>query len=223
MVSWGAIIFMVVLASWVFYSFARPNKPWEWSRAGLVQAFIISLYAEMFGFPLTLYLVTRVFGLDAAWLGQTQPLYATLLNLTPQQAENTMLFMMLVGNIFVFVGLGLLVTGWRQVYNARKENRLATDGVYGITRHPQYTGIILAIFGEGVVHWPTVISLALFPLVVWGYYTLARREERDMVERFGDDYVAYQKRVPMLIPGFKKRHDDRMDARKREREYTQTS
>lgn len=205
MVSWGAIIFMVVLASWALYAFARPSKPREWGRAGLVQAFIISLYAEMFGFPLTLYLVSRVFGLDAAWLGQTQPLYATLLGLNPQKAQQSMVVMMLIGNVFIFIGLGLLITGWRQVYTARKENRLATDGVYGITRHPQYTGIILAIFGEGVIHWPTVISLVLFPIIVIAYYTLARKEEKEMLSQFGEQYLQYQARVPMLIPGLKPR------------------
>lgn len=205
MISWGAIVFMVVLASWAFYAFARPSKPREWGRAGLVQAFIISLYAEMFGFPLTLYLVTRVFGLDAAWLGQRQPLYATLLGLNPQQAEQAMVVMMLIGNIFIFTGLGLLIAGWRRVYAARQEGRLATDGVYAITRHPQYTGIIVAIFGEGVVHWPTVISLILFPIIVFAYYTLARKEEAEMLSRFGEEYREYQRKVPMLIPGLKRR------------------
>lgn len=221
MISWGAIIFMVVLASWALYAFARPSKPREWGRAGLVQAFIISLYAEMFGFPLTLYLVTRVFKLDAAWLGQTQPLYATLLGLNQQEATRAMVVMMLIGNIFIFVGLGLLIAGWRQVYRARKENRLATDGVYAISRHPQYTGIILAIFGEGVVHWPTVISLVLFPVIVFAYYTLAKKEEREMLAAFGEEYRKYQQRVPMLIPRFRRKDVD-AQARSNERELTKS-
>jgi protein-S-isoprenylcysteine O-methyltransferase Ste14 len=67
-------------------------------------------------------------------------------------------------------------------------------------RHPQYTGLFIALFGEGIVHWPTVFSVALFPLIVLAYYFLARSEERKVEEEFGDEYREYRKRVPMFIP-----------------------
>jgi protein-S-isoprenylcysteine O-methyltransferase Ste14 len=98
------------------------------------------------------------------------------------------------------LGIALVTAGWREVYRAKKENRLATQGPYACVRHPQYTGFFLVMFGEGVVHWPTVFSLAAFPIVVAAYVLLARKEEREMVRRFGDDYVQYQERVPMLLP-----------------------
>jgi methanethiol S-methyltransferase len=183
-------IVMIIIASWIFYAFAGPKKGRDWTGAGLIQAFIISLYAEMFGFPLTLYVVTRVFGWDAAWLGQTKPLWSTMLQLDTSQYMP----------LFMGVGNLILISGWRNVYRARREGRLAMDGIYAHVRHPQYTGIILMVLGEGVIHWPTPISLALFPLIVAAYTWLAIREEKELLRQFGESYRRYKDVVPMLIP-----------------------
>lgn len=190
-------IVMIIIASWIFYSFAAPKKARDWTGAGLIQAFIISLYAEMFGFPLTLYVVTRVFGWDAAWLGQTQPLWASAFGLNP---HTWMIVFMGIGNLVMLTGLLMLIAGWRKVYKAREERHLATDGIYARVRHPQYTGIILMVLGEGVIHWPTVLSLVFFPLIVIAYTWLAFKEEKELVQQFGQAYKDYQKHVPMLIP-----------------------
>ena len=74
--------------------------------------------------------------------------------------------------------------------------------MYGLVRHPQYSGLFIALFGEGVVHWPTIFSLTLFPAIVIAYTLLAYREERQMLERFGNQYRAYQRRVPRFFPGW---------------------
>ena len=94
---------------------------------------------------------------------------------------------MLIGYTLVFLGIGLLAEGWREVHRAHREQRLATDGLYGIVRHPQYTGIFIAIFGQ-LVHWPTIPTLVLCPLIVLAYYRLGRREEQAMRARFGEEY-----------------------------------
>lgn len=192
---WGAAAISIVIVSWFFYRAVAPQSWKEWTRAGVVQAFIIAFYAEMYGFPVTLYLLTRLFGLDVAgtfWDGNLW------IYLTGTQAA--MLVSMLIGYSIVLFGVALVTAGWREVYRARKEKRLATEGVYAVVRHPQYTGILLVMFGEGVVHWPTVFSLAAFPIVVVAYLLLGRKEERQMVETFGSQYLEYQKRVPMFFP-----------------------
>ena len=79
-----------------------------------------------------------------------------------------------------------------------------TDGNYAILRHPQYTGLFLIVFGEGVVHWPTIVSLIAFPVIVLAYTLLALKEERQMLEQFGDEYQAYRQQVPMFIPRLNK-------------------
>lgn len=191
---WPAAILMIVIASWIFYRYAAPRRWREWAGAGLVQAFIIALYAEMYGFPLTLYLLARYFGLDVSST-KSGNLWASLLGI----GEAGMTIAMIAGYALVFFGIGILAKGWREVYRATQEGRLATSGLYGVVRHPQYTGLLLALFGEGVVHWPTVFSVGLFPLIVLAYWALARREEKEMVQRFGDAYRDYQRRVPMFV------------------------
>jgi protein-S-isoprenylcysteine O-methyltransferase Ste14 len=156
--AWGIAAIVVALISWVLYRYLAPRTWREWASAGLVQAFIIALYAEMYGFPLTIYLLARFSGLDRA---------------------------------------GLDANLWA---SARREGRLATRGLYGVVRHPQYLGLFIALFGEGVVHWPTLFSVALFPLIVLAYSLLALREERAVLASLGEEYQAYKARVPAFIP-----------------------
>lgn len=95
---------------------------------------------------------------------------------------------------------GCFIATWPQLYRARQEGRLATGGLYALARHPQYTGLFIGLFGEGVVHWPTLFSVALFPLIVLVYVWLARSEEKRVLEQFGDEYRAYRRCVPMFMP-----------------------
>lgn len=192
---WGLAAIMVVVVSWIFYRYAAPKSWKEWAGAGLVQAFIIALYAEMYGFPLTIYLLTRFFGLEIPFVHYKGHLWATLLGYGYVGA----LIEMVIGYTFVFAGLALLAEGWREVYVASREDRLATDGLYRVVRHPQYTGIFLAILGQ-LIHWPTVLTLLLAPFIVAAYIWLARKEERKMLEQFGEEYREYQRRVPMFFP-----------------------
>ncbi len=192
---WELTAIMVVIASWILYRYVAPKGRREWSRAGLVQAFIIALYAEMYGFPLTIYVLTGFLGIDIPQLHDSGHLVATLFGagILGQTVE------MVIGYGFLFLGVSLLIEGWREVYLASRAGRLATDGLYGVVRHPQYLGIFVALFGE-LVHWPTLPTLALFPVIVWAYVRLARKEEARMLEAFGDEYRAYQTRVPRFVP-----------------------
>ncbi len=192
--AWGIAVIMTVIASWILYRYLAPKTWREWASAGLVQAFLIALYAEMYGFPLTIYLLARFFGLDRTDLSAS--LWSTLLGV----GELGMMIAMVLGYALLFVGLGLFAQGWRELYRAHRDNRLAEDGLYGLVRHPQYTGLFIGLFGEGIVHWPTLFSVAMFPVIVLVYTLLARREETKMVEQFGMRYEAYRQRVPMFFP-----------------------
>lgn len=192
---WQLSILMVLVASWILYRYAAPQGWREWTRAGVVQAFIIALYAEMYGFPLTIYLLTGFLGVDIPLVHESGHLWATLFGWGILGA----MVEMVVGYAIVIVGVSLLAEGWREVYVATRDGRLATDGLYDVVRHPQYTGIFLAVFGQ-LVHWPTIPTLVLFPVIVWAYYRLARLEERQMLQRFGEAYRVYQARVPLFLP-----------------------
>jgi protein-S-isoprenylcysteine O-methyltransferase Ste14 len=191
---WIMALIMIVLVSWYLYKYLAPTSWHEWAGAGVVQAFIIALYAEMYGFPLTIYLLARFGGLDRTELNAN--LWSSLLGM----GETGMMISMILGYLLLFVGVGLFFQGWRQVYKARQQHVLVTDGLYALARHPQYTGLFIALFGEGIVHWPTLFSVALFPVIVFIYYRLSLREERTVIAEFGDEYMAYKKRVPMFIP-----------------------
>ncbi len=193
--AWGLAIVMIVIASWVFYRYFAPKGWREWAGAGLVQAFIIALYAEMYGFPLTIYLLVRFLHLDRRGLNAN--LWSTPLGM----GDTGMMISMLIGYVLLFLGIGLFIEGWRELYRAHQAGRLASDRLYGLVRHPQYTGLFVGLFGEGVVHWPTVFSVTLVPIIVFVYTRLAYREERDMIAKFGERYEEYRRRVPMFFPG----------------------
>jgi methanethiol S-methyltransferase len=192
--AWGLAAIMIVVASWFLYRYLAPKSWREWASAGVVQAFIIALYAEMYGFPLTIYLTARFFGLDRNNLNAN--LWSSLVGM----GETGMMISMILGYVLLFVGIGLFIQGWRELYRARQEQRLATTGLYGLVRHPQYTGLFIALFGEGVVHWPTLFSVGLFPVIVLAYTLLSRNEEKRMLEAFGETYRAYRDRTPMFVP-----------------------
>ncbi|QGY45849.1 isoprenylcysteine carboxyl methyltransferase [Maribellus comscasis] len=192
--AWAIALIVIVIASWFLYRYLTPKTWREWTGAGLIQAFIIALYAEMYGFPLTIYLLVRFFGLDRGYLNAN--LWSTLVGL----GETGMMISMIAGYFLLFTGFGIFLQGWRELYRAHKENRLATGGLYSLVRHPQYTGLFIALFGEGIVHWPTLFSIALFPFIVLVYVRLARKEEKKVIEKFGEEYLEYRRHVPMFLP-----------------------
>lgn len=192
---WFLTLIMIMAVGWLLFKYLAPRNFKEWRNAGLLQAFVVALYAEMYGFPLTIYILTSFLDLQIPWLHVKGHLWATLLGLGKTGA----MLEMLVGYTVIFLGIVIIVKGWKQIYEVRYKTELVTSRVYKYVRHPQYTGIFLALTGQ-LIHWPTLPTLVLFPFIVWLYYRLARREEKDMIEQFGESYRDYRRNTPMFFP-----------------------
>lgn len=196
--NWGAMAFGVLLFSAFVVGFLHPFKRRDWKGLGIAEAYLVALFTEMFGLPLTIYLLGSVLGFEVGFSGLEGHLWATLLDragLLPQ-AQGVALVMG-VSTILILSGLALMAGGWWSVWRAK--NELVTGGLYRWMRHPQYTGFILILIAF-LIQWPTVITLIMFPILVITYHRLARREEAELETKFGDSYGAYREKVPMFLP-----------------------
>ena len=195
---------LVILNSAVFimfaFSYVHPRTARDWRSFGAFSGFLVALFTEMYGFPLTIYLLS-------GWLGSRYPglnllshdaghLWGTLFGWAgdPHLSPFHLVSYVLIGG-----GFWLLAKAWNVLYKAQREGTLATTGPYAHVRHPQYVAFVVIMLGF-LVQWPTLLTLVMFPILVVTYARLAGREERDMVAEFGQPYEEYRARTPAFIP-----------------------
>ncbi|MFQ6086479.1 MAG: methyltransferase family protein [Candidatus Bathyarchaeia archaeon] len=199
--NWSIVFASIAFFTVFFLTFVTPTRKKDWRSLGLYEGFIVSLFTEMFGIPLTIYILSSFFGLPLTANPSQGHLLAALLALTGVwDLETGVTVVMTVSILMLFVAGYLVVAGWRKVYSARET--LATDGVYSVVRHPQYLGIIIGT-GAFLIQWPTIITVAMWPILTYAYIRQAKKEEQEMEKKFGEEYRQYKKRVPMLIPRLK--------------------
>lgn len=195
---WYIVIFMVLFFTIFVVSFFKPRKKREWRNLGIFEAFIVALYAEMYGFPLTIYILSTFFGIKIPLLHIRGHLWASLFNLGDKMA----MLICHIGSLFIITGLIIIGIGWRKIYKARKEGELVTDSVYKYIRHPQYLGLILITTGM-LIQWPTILTIVMWPILLFAYRHLAKLEEREMENIFGQRYINYKRKTGMFFPNFK--------------------
>jgi protein-S-isoprenylcysteine O-methyltransferase Ste14 len=197
---WGLVVLNTVVFIGFAYSFFKPANLRDWRSFGAYSAFIVALFAEMYGFPLTIYLLS-------GWLGSKFPnvnLFGHEAGhlwwlLTGQHGNPHFGLMHLLSFAFIFAGFTLLARSWHVLYQAQRRGEVATTGPYGWVRHPQYIGFVTIMFGF-LLQWPTLLTLAMFPVLVVMYVRLAMSEERDSERAFGDAWRAYTAKTPRFIP-----------------------
>jgi len=197
---------LVIINSLVFiifaFSFAKPQSSRDWRSFGAFSAFLVALFTEMYGFPLTIYLLS-------GWLAQRFPGVDFLSHDAGHLLE--VIFgwrsnphfgpFHILSTILIVLGFWLLASAWKVLYAAQRTHRLTTTGPYARVRHPQYIGFVLIMMGF-LLQWPTLVTLAMFPVLVFMYWRLARREEQDAREEFGDAYRRYEEDTPAFLPKF---------------------
>lgn len=181
-------------------SFTRPRTGRDWRACGAFSAFIVALFTEMYGFPLTIYFLS-------GWLGRRYPgldpfshnaghLWYTVFGLS---GDPHLMLVHEISNWLILGGLAVVAVSWLYLYRAQRRGVLAVTGPYAFIRHPQYVGFLAVIFGF-LLQWPTVLTLIMFPFLVRMYIWLARQEEREALDQFGEAYTRYAAATPGFLP-----------------------
>lgn len=199
---WSLVIVNSLIILIFAFSFFQPQTRRDWRTFGAFSAFVIALFSEMYGFPLTIYLLSgwltsRFPGIN--WFShESSHLLQTLLG---WQGDAHFSPLHILSNILVLGGLILLAMSWKVLYRAQRNLEIARTGPYAKIRHPQYAAFIVIMVGF-LVQWPTLPTLMMFPVLVWLYIRLARREEKEALEMFGEQYARYVENTPRFIPQF---------------------
>ncbi len=198
---WSLVVVNVGLFAFFLLSFLRPLKKREWRSMGATLAFFVALFTEMYGFPLTIYILTGFLGSKYPALNPfshaSGHLWLTFLG----GGAAMMTVIHLISNGLVFAGFVIMWKGWKLIHGAK--GGLVTNGLYAYVRHPQYTGLFVVMIGM-LIQWPTIITALMFPVLIFAYYRLSKKEESDMVKMFGEEYKHYMERTPMFIPRSRK-------------------
>src|SRR6266700_3304837 len=197
---WSLVIINTAVFIIFAFSFTKPKTTRDWRSFGAFSAFVVALFTEMYGAPLTIYLLSgwlqsRYPGLDP-FSHDAGHLWSTVFGL---QGNPHVGVLHILSNVVILAGFVLLSAAWRVLYPAQKKHGLATTGPYAYVRHPQYIGFVAIMLGF-LLQWPTILTVIMLPLLVFMYVRLAHAEERDAQREFGDAYREYAAATPRWVP-----------------------
>ncbi len=206
---WGLVILNSAVFIFFALSFFKPRTGRDWRSFGAFSAFLVALFAEMYGFPLTIYVLSgwlqsRFPGVN--WLSHDAGHLLEMIfgwRANPHFGPFHLLSFVLIGGGFI-----IIAAAWRVLYAAQQSGRLATEGPYSYVRHPQYVGFVLVLTGF-LLQWPTLLTLAMYPFLVAMYVRLSLSEEREVQAEFGLAYDAYAERTPRFLPRWSRLFDPR--------------
>ena len=196
---WPLVILNTALFVVFAVSFFHPRTNRDWRAMGAYTAFLVALFTEMYGAPLTVYLLS-------GWLGSRFPLIRAdhagghLWNdLIGWSADPHLSPFHLASYVFIGGGFWLIAAAWNVLHASAQNHELAVTGPYAKVRHPQYVGFILIMLGF-LLQWPTIPTLVMFPVLVVIYARLAKAEEREVEKRFGEAWAIYAAKTPAFLP-----------------------
>ena len=195
--------FLVVVNSLLFIGFAasffHPRSNRDWRALGGFSAFVIALFTEMYGYPLTVYLLSGPLGGLIPGVDLSHDAGHLWNDLIGWDADPHISPFHLASYAFIGGGFWLIAAGWRHLYAAQTSGVLATTGPYARIRHPQYAGFVLIMSGF-LLQWPTFATIAMFPILLVVYRRLALREEREVAAAFRETWEAYAAKTPRIVP-----------------------
>lgn len=201
---WTLVILNSVIFIFFAFSFVKPKTKTDWRSLTAFSAFIVALFTEMYGFPLTIYFLS-------GWLAEKYPGVDFLAHENGHLLHTLFGFegnahfdpLHILSNVLIVLGFILLSSAWSVLHKAQQTRSLATEGWYARCRHPQYVAFIMIMFGF-LLQWPTIPTVVMFPILVWVYVRLAKREEQMALDEFGEEYRRYMHNTPAWIPNFSK-------------------
>ena len=200
---WGVVLLNSAVFIMFAFSFFKPQTARDWRTFSAFAAFVVALFVEMYGFPLTIYLLsgwlqTRYPGLDLL-SHDSGHLWATLLGDKGFGGDPHSGVLHPLSYAFLGGGFWLLSSAWNVLYHAQRRQTLATRGPYERVRHPQYVAFVLILVGF-LLQWPTLLTLLMFPILLAMYGRLALAEEAEMRNHFGEAFETYAARTPRFFP-----------------------
>jgi protein-S-isoprenylcysteine O-methyltransferase Ste14 len=200
---WMLVFFNSAIFLMFAFSFFKPQTARDWRTFSAFGAFIVALFVEMYGFPLSIYLMsgwlqTKYPSLDLM-SHNTGHLWSTLLG---EKGDPHFGVLHIASYILLGSGFWLLSSAWNVLYHAQRRHQLAKAGPYARIRHPQYVAFVLVLLGF-LLQWPTLLTLLMFPILLVMYARLAVTEEAEMRKRFGAEFDAYAARTPRFLPSWR--------------------
>jgi len=187
---WLLVILNIVL----FLSFLLPlsfRRKINWKEYGLITAFFVSLFVEMYGIPLTVFFASEYISGSSA--SETPN---SIFNFEFLGVDISMSHGMVYGTVLMLIGMALILIGWVTLYKNLQEDEIVTKGIYVHSRHPQYLGFILIVVGW-LAGWPTILTVIFAPILIFMYIRVSKKEEEELAGI--EAYEEYRKEVPFFV------------------------